>query len=76
MAWVAVEINGDEYIFSNKPKRDRNFWFDEVYESFDGQGGRLEHSHYSDIQLPKGSIKKLIGKDLTWEDEPIELEEE
>ena len=26
-----------------------------------------------DIQLPKGSIKKLIGKDLTWNDEPIEF---
>ena len=26
--------------------------------------------------LPKGSIKKLIGKDLTWEDEPVELKEE
>lgn len=25
------------------------------------------------IQLPKGSIKKLIGKELTWNDEPIEL---
>lgn len=55
MAWVAVESNGDEYIFLNKPKRDGKFWSDEVYETFDGQGGRLEHSHYSDIQLPKGS---------------------
>lgn len=25
------------------------------------------------IQLPKGSIKKLIGKDLTWNDEPVEF---
>lgn len=23
--------------------------------------------------LPKGSIKKLIGKELTWDDEPVEL---
>ena len=29
-----------------------------------------------DIYLPKGSIKKLIGRDLTWEDEPGELKEE
>lgn len=28
------------------------------------------------IKLPKGSIKKLIGKDLTWEDDPVELMEE
>ena len=25
--------------------------------------------------LPKGSIKKLIGRELTWEDEPVKLEE-
>ena len=25
------------------------------------------------IDLPKGSIKKLIGKDLTWNDEPVKI---
>ena len=29
----------------------------------------------SAIALPKGSIKKLIGKELTWEDEPYYLKE-
>ena len=28
------------------------------------------------MALPKGSIKKLIGKDLTWEDKPVELKKE
>lgn len=28
------------------------------------------------IRLPKGSIRKLIGRELTWEDEPVELKEE
>lgn len=28
------------------------------------------------IGLPKGSIKKLIGRELTWEDEPVELKSE
>ena len=27
------------------------------------------------ISLPKGSIEKLIGRKLTWEDEPVELKE-
>lgn len=27
-------------------------------------------------RLSKGSIKKLIGRDLTWEDEPVEIKEE
>lgn len=26
--------------------------------------------------LPKGSIKKLIGKELSWKDEPVELKGE
>lgn len=26
------------------------------------------------VALPKGSIKKLIGRELNWNDEPVELE--
>lgn len=26
--------------------------------------------------LPKGTIKKIIGKELTWNDEPIKIEEQ
>ena len=31
---------------------------------------------YSIFYLPKGSIKKLIGRELSWSDEPVELKEE
>ena len=75
MAWVAVDAHSGEYIFQNKPKRDDNWWVDPIYESFDGLG-ELEYHYYSDIKLPKGSIKKLIGRDLTWQDDPVELKEE
>ena len=27
------------------------------------------------VELPKGSIKALIGRELTWNDEPVELKE-
>lgn len=27
------------------------------------------------IEILKGTIEKLIGKKLTWEDEPVELKE-
>lgn len=30
---------------------------------------------YRSIELPKGSIEKLIGKILTWADNPYEMEE-
>lgn len=27
------------------------------------------------IEIPQGSIKKLIGRELSWNDEPVELKE-
>lgn len=61
MAWVAVNKNGVEVIFSFKPYRWNNsYWVEDFTD---------------DIYLPKGTIKKLIGRDLTWNDEPVELKE-
>lgn len=35
----------------------------------DTEGNTIDYT----VVLPKGSIKKLIGKELTWKDEPFEL---
>lgn len=59
MVWVAVDKNGDEYAYGWKPVRMESVFSD------DDEGETVE--------LPKGSIEKLIGKVLTWGDEPIEL---
>lgn len=74
MAWVAVHKNGEESIFSHKPTRGNklDFWFDEVEEG-DIMGDVI---YNTEISLPKGSIKKLIGRELSWKDEPVELKEE
>lgn len=93
MAWVAVDKDGTEKIFSNCPirrcsliymafglitslkvknaytKNQRNKWsacwstsaFDPLPEGC--------------IILPKGTIEKLIGRKLTWKDEPVELKD-
>ena len=37
---------------------------------------RFDDTFYDFVELPKGSIKKLIGRDLAWKDEPVELKEE
>lgn len=60
MAWVAVDgRDGTEWIYKYKPERE-------------GESGYWWHGGEC-IGLPQGSIKKLIGRDLTWEEDPIEL---
>ena len=58
MAWIAVDKNGDEYIYEYKPTKYKTDW------SIRGD---------SFVELPKGSIKKLIGRDLTWDNEAVEI---
>lgn len=65
MTWVAVDKNGIEKIYPFEPYRVTDYWTCSMYMFLSGP-----------VILPKGSIKKLIGRDLTWEDEPVELKEE
>jgi hypothetical protein len=67
MAWVATDKHGEEYIYEYLPERFYDRW---APQSCDG----FYASDY--ILLPKGSIKKLIGRELSWSDEPVELKEE
>lgn len=62
MAWLAVSKTGTERIFSQMPVRSlpRGDWSSSCL--FD-----------SAIRFPKGSIKNLIGKDLTWQDDAVEI---
>lgn len=57
MAYLAVDIDGSEWIFDTKPVRSgrwRGSW----------RGGYH-------ILLKDGDIEKLTGTKLTWDDEPI-----
>ena len=59
MPYLCIDQDGTEWIFEEKPDRADTFW---------------NHSHYFEsIELPKGSIEKLIGRQLTWEEGPVEL---
>lgn len=62
MAWLAVSKSGTERVFPSMPIRSltRGDWFPDYLCD-------------SAIRLPKGSIKKLIGRDLTWDDEAVEI---
>ena len=60
MAWLAVNDSGVEAVYENKPCRnDENGYFSPV------------NGHY--VTIPRGSIQKLIGRELTWDDEPVEI---
>lgn len=64
MAYLCVDRRG-EFIANNIPER--NF--------FEWSSWKDYVESCTLISVPKGTIKKLIGKEMTWEDEPICLEE-
>lgn len=64
MAWIAIDEFEDECILDPKPsknKKDKD------------QKGYWNDFYIGKIRLPKGTIKKLIGRNLTYDDEPVEL---
>ena len=77
MAYVAVNEYGTEVMFHNKPTRQKggrkgwDYWLDE--ETYWEIRRYTTNADDYSIKLPSGSIEKLIGRTLTWEDEPVEL---
>ena len=47
----------------------------EINIGVDGESLYSEDGEYQSVELPKGSIEKLIGWEITWEYEPYEMEE-
>lgn len=65
MKYLAVDEDGEEVLFDfYEPFREVDYW-----ESEDGYD-------YPRIELPKGWIEKITGKKITWDDEPIKIEED
>lgn len=65
MAWVAVTKRGREFISMCKPIR--------VTDEDNYYGWK---DTFVAMYLPHGSIKKLIGRELSWYDESVELKED
>ena len=70
MAWLAVNKNGTELITPEKPVRVRgyqwDYWEDMWFVRYHG-------SVSFEIELRIGSIYRLLGLELRWDDEPVEL---
>ena len=63
MPYVATDADGREYIYEDKPQRgvrhDKvSIWINRIGDY---------------IELPQGSILRLIGRPLTYSDEPVKL---
>ena len=67
MVYLAVNKDDSEVISNTRIKRFKDYWVDEFFEH--------EFDTIDVVFLPKGSIKKLIGRKLTWEDNPVEFTE-
>lgn len=63
MAWLCVNSFGTELIFETEPHKAVYSWRD-------------DYGSCKCIEILQGSIKKLIGRDLSWQDEPVELKED
>ena len=72
-SWLCVDGHGDERIFPCKPYRDfPNMQLDVMW----GQRwttGSVDTKFNKGILLPKGTIKYLIGKELSYEDNPVKI---
>ena len=90
MVWVAVDKDGTEKIFDVKPfrgntQKDRDHvWgtyvgenYKKWYPKHDGRNEDTGNAYYQghSIELPKGTINKLIGRELSWDDESVKLKE-
>lgn len=62
MAWVAVDSDKREFIYTHKPVRVLKYkcWYNRV-------------SYSKHINIPKGTIEKLTGIKLTWDNDCIKL---
>lgn len=67
MAWLSVNKDGTENISDFRPDKNIRYGVWENYTSIEGESIDFI------IEMPVGSIKKLIGYVLTWSDDPVEI---
>ena len=60
MAFVAVDENGQGFIYEGKPERTKDIWM--VHEGSEGY-----------VPISKGAVFRLTGAYMTWDNEPVEV---
>lgn len=79
MVQVAVNRDGSEVIGDDLFRAIEQSDMIQISDKINGEfwASTIPHPDWGllniSLILPKGSIKKLIGKELTWNDEPVKL---
>ena len=63
VAWLTVDKNGEEWIFQNEPILQNGVW----YERY------VMLPPLECVQVPEGTIEKILGYKLTLETSPVEI---
>lgn len=71
MAWIATDEDGSIALFINKPVRQLRK--ETQTGIIDGYWTRVPRDDSAWCNITSYQAKTLIGKVLTWEDEPVEL---
>lgn len=71
MAYLAVDEDGTEIIFRDKPLKYNKL--PGIWHPLEAKWFPQNPNHEFYVVLPKGTIEKLIGKTLTFEDGTVEL---
>lgn len=72
MAWLAVNKDGRELISEYEPER-KNMRHPFIKGWMTSDDPTNWYHEDSFIWLRSGTIQKLTGKNLTWDDEPVEI---
>ena len=72
-SWVCVDGHGDERIFPCKPYRDFPNMNLEIMWGQRWSFNTVDIKPRHGFLLPKGTIKHLIGKNMTYSDKPIKI---
>lgn len=71
-AYKASMIERKKCISYNDIQMDYDHWIEAHITDYVPRTGVAPQWNY----LPKGTIKKILGYDLTWEDSPVKIEED
>lgn len=74
MAWLVRNNNGVLVVSNNKPERVNLKNLKCSYWSFNTEMLLDEYADTHFVQLPSDADEKLIGRHISWKDEPVEIE--